>query len=310
MRDKVYAPSTQRARLGLVFLLLFFVILLPASWVIVDQVMYPDIPFTAAEWARVMGNDQEIPTWTPEFGELLQLVRALTNPISGLDADGRAALQRNPFIGGPTSERLRGLRVQLAELRARQAVDGRQYGIEYQAARERARVREEAPRLQAHLDYQSGAYAHRDLPSWEQAKREIDAGRKESHWMWYVFPSLGTVRPRSRHHTHLILRDEVEARAYIGVELLRSRLEDITYAAAAQLHEGVSARVLFGDNDTDVTKFWECITVFFLLTADHPEWRDLHDACDLALSALHPDREGAARLNERARSAFFPVDRL
>jgi uncharacterized protein (DUF1810 family) len=310
MRDKVYAPSTQRARLGLVFLLLFFVILLPAWWYIIFyQVAYPDIPFNDADWARAMGTDQEIPAWTPEFGELVQLVRALMSPISGLDADGRAALQRNQFIGGPLSARLRGLRVQLADLRARQAVDGRQYGIDYQAARERVQRREETSRLQAHLDYQSGGI-HRDLPSWEQAKREIDAGRKVSHWMWYVFPSLGTVRPRSRNHSHLILRDEGEARAYIGVDLLRSRLEDITTAAAQQLHQRVSARVLFGDSATDVTKFWECITVFFLITADHLEWRDLHDACDYALSALHPDREGAARLNERARSAFFPVDRL
>jgi uncharacterized protein (DUF1810 family) len=36
--------------------------------------------------------------------------------------------------------------------------------------------------LQRFVDAQRGVYA--------QAERELRAGRKESHWMWYIFPQI------------------------------------------------------------------------------------------------------------------------
>lgn len=163
------------------------------------------------------------------------------------------------------------------------------------------------PRLLVHLNYQNGVYGP-EFPTWDQAKREIDSGRKVGHWIWYVFPSLRSVREGSR-YPHLILRDKEEARAYIGVDVLRDRLRKIINAAAVQIYRhGISPTVLFA-TDGDAVKFWECVTVFFLLTSqhqNHPEWERLHKSCQDALYAMWPDKRPEERLNERARAAYFP----
>ena len=143
-------------------------------------------------------------------------------------------------------------------------------------------------RLTTHLRYQNGEMG---TTKWEDAKHEIDSGQKTSHWIWYVFPSLRAVR-RPRQHPELILRDLDEVRAYADVEWLRSRLRTIISAATVQ----IAARetrpdVLFGGH-VDAEKFWECVTVFFLVTANWRRgrrvWKELHEACAQALEAMRP----------------------
>jgi len=64
------------------------------------------------------------------------------------------------------------------------------------------------------------------------ALAEIRAGRKRSHWMWYVFPQLGGLGSSPTAERYAI-RGLDEARAYLAEPTLRARLEEISGALLA-----------------------------------------------------------------------------
>jgi uncharacterized protein (DUF1810 family) len=57
-----------------------------------------------------------------------------------------------------------------------------------------------SPVLSRILSCQSGRWndSSAPCPTFEQALREITAGRKTSHWMWYIWPSLTGIRTTSK----------------------------------------------------------------------------------------------------------------
>ncbi len=66
----------------------------------------------------------------------------------------------------------------------------------------------------------------RDYPN---ALSEIKIGRKQSHWMWYIFPQiagLGTTEISN----YYSIQDIEEAKAYMEEPLLRSHLLEISEA--------------------------------------------------------------------------------
>ena len=65
--------------------------------------------------------------------------------------------------------------------------------------------------------------------SWTAALSELRAGRKTSHWMWYIFPQIAGLgqSPTARHYA---LRDVAEAKAYLADPLLGPRLIDASKA--------------------------------------------------------------------------------
>ena len=65
--------------------------------------------------------------------------------------------------------------------------------------------------------------------TYEQALREIRAGRKASHWMWFVFPQLAGLG-RSDMARRYALSGPEEARAYLAHPLLGSRLGECARA--------------------------------------------------------------------------------
>lgn len=92
--------------------------------------------------------------------------------------------------------------------------------------------------LQRFLDAQADTYA--------TALAEVRAGRKRSHWMWFIFPQIqGLGRSETARHYAIASRDE--ASAYLAHPLLGSRLREIT--AAALTHPELSATALFGQPD-------------------------------------------------------------
>lgn len=58
---------------------------------------------------------------------------------------------------------------------------------------------------------------------YEQALAELQAGRKRSHWMWFIFPQHRDLG-RSPTAQYYGLSGVEEARAYLGHELLGPRL--------------------------------------------------------------------------------------
>ena len=64
---------------------------------------------------------------------------------------------------------------------------------------------------------------------YDTALAEIRAGRKTSHWIWYIFPQLGELgfSPTAKFYG---IADLDEARAYLANNLLRTRLLEISQA--------------------------------------------------------------------------------
>ena len=81
---------------------------------------------------------------------------------------------------------------------------------------------------------------------YEQALREIRAGRKRSHWMWYIFPQIQGLGFSSTAQYYAI-RDLQEAKAYLAHPILGPRLREIS-SVLLEL-EGLSAHEIFGFPD-------------------------------------------------------------
>ena len=58
------------------------------------------------------------------------------------------------------------------------------------------------------------------------AEAELKNGRKESHWMWYIFPQLKELGYSSTAKYYGLTKDE--AKAYLKDEILKSRLIEIS----------------------------------------------------------------------------------
>ncbi|NOJ58614.1 DUF1810 domain-containing protein [Arthrobacter sp. 260] len=92
---------------------------------------------------------------------------------------------------------------------------------------------------------------------YERAMEELAAGRKESHWMWFVFPQLAGLG-RSPTAQRYAVMSIAEARAYLGHPVLGPRL---VAAAQRQLSlSGTSAQRIFGS--VDAQKLRSSMTLF------------------------------------------------
>ena len=97
----------------------------------------------------------------------------------------------------------------------------------------------------------------------DTALAELKAGRKRSHWMWFVFPQLrGLGRSDMAVRYGIVSLDE--ARAYLAHPVLGPRLEECTRAvveaAAHSLHE------IFGSPDD--MKFHSSMALFAMADGD------------------------------------------
>jgi len=82
----------------------------------------------------------------------------------------------------------------------------------------------------------------------EQALAELRAGRKQSHWMWFIFPQHRDLG-RSPTAKYYGLSGEEEARAYLAHPVLGPRLHDCFAAVRPHLAAGRSAAAIMGEVD-------------------------------------------------------------
>ena len=96
------------------------------------------------------------------------------------------------------------------------------------------------------------------------AMKEIQAGKKQSHWMWYIFPQLRGLGTSSMAHIYGISGLD-EARAYLEHPWLSGRL----YELCSELlkHTNKSAYEIFGD--IDEMKLKSSMTLFALTSEDY-----------------------------------------
>ena len=105
--------------------------------------------------------------------------------------------------------------------------------------------------------YDLGRFLQAQEDDYEQALSEIKAGRKRTHWMWYIFPQLDGLAFSST-SKHYAIQGLDEARAYLAHPVLGPRL--IEGAEAALRVEGRSATAIFGSPDD--LKLRSCATLF------------------------------------------------
>ena len=94
-------------------------------------------------------------------------------------------------------------------------------------------------------------------PVFETALAELQAGRKRSHWMWFIFPQLrGLGQSQTARFYGIASREE--ARAYLDHPVLGARLDRCTRAVLAA--EAPSLHAIFGSPDD--LKFRSSMTLF------------------------------------------------
>lgn len=98
--------------------------------------------------------------------------------------------------------------------------------------------------------------------AYETALREIRGGRKESHWIWFIWPQYRGLG-RSAVAQHYEIQSREEAEAYRKDPVLGSRLMEIT-AELLKL-EGPIEDILGYPDDLKVRS---CMTLFWLVTGE------------------------------------------
>lgn len=117
-----------------------------------------------------------------------------------------------------------------------------------------------------------GRFVHAQEGVHDTALAELRAGRKTSHWMWFVFPQLAGLG-RSATAQHYSLDGVAEARAYLDHPVLGPRLlqaTDVVATAPAR-----SADDLLGG--IDALKLRSSMTLFAHAAADPDPFRAVLD---------------------------------
>lgn len=99
--------------------------------------------------------------------------------------------------------------------------------------------------------------------NYQHALEEVRAGKKQSHWIWYIFPQMRSLG-RSYFAQMYGIRDREEAEEYLNHEILGKRLREITFALLE--HDKYSAEDIFGD--LDAMKVRSCMTLFDIISPD------------------------------------------
>lgn len=112
-------------------------------------------------------------------------------------------------------------------------------------------------------DHDLNRFVSAQAPVYAQALAELRAGRKTSHWMWFIFPQLSDLG-RSARAQYYGISGLAEARAYLDHPLLGERLRACTRIVidtqASSLHQ------IFGTPDD--LKFCSSMTLFSRAAGD------------------------------------------
>ena len=100
--------------------------------------------------------------------------------------------------------------------------------------------------------------------TYQNAVKEIRNGKKESHWMWYIFPQMIGLGKSEKSKFYGLTREE--AKEYMEHPILSKRLIEATEAV---LNNPKPAYEIFG---YDVIKFRSCM-LLFASVSDEPVFK-------------------------------------
>ena len=105
---------------------------------------------------------------------------------------------------------------------------------------------------------------------YDVALRELQDGKKQSHWMWYIFPQLrGLARSRKSFVFGIVNMDY--AKAYLSHPVLGPRL--IACCQALLVHKDKKIADIMGE--TDRKKLQSCATLFSLVSEENSVFHQL-----------------------------------
>lgn len=107
---------------------------------------------------------------------------------------------------------------------------------------------------------------------YEIALSELRNGRKESHWIWYIFPQITGLGSSSMAQDYAI-RSRAEAKAYLTHEVLGGRLIDC--ASALLPHKNKSIREIM--DSPDDLKLKSSMTLFSTISPETKVFRQIID---------------------------------
>jgi uncharacterized protein (DUF1810 family) len=119
--------------------------------------------------------------------------------------------------------------------------------------------------LKRFLTAQAGDY--------ECALQELQRGRKESHWIWYIFPQVAGLGHSSMAQKYGI-QSRNEAVAYLGHAVLSARLHECCEAILK--HQGKPIQDIMGFPDD--LKLRSSMTLFAMISAQHSVFHKVLDA--------------------------------
>ncbi|KIF83148.1 DUF1810 domain-containing protein [Noviherbaspirillum autotrophicum] len=138
-----------------------------------------------------------------------------------------------------------------------------------------------------HDQYHLQRFVDAQQPVYATVCAELRAGRKRSHWMWFIFPQIAGLG-HSAMAQRFALSSLEEARAYLAHPLLGARLRECS-GIVASLEER-SAEDIFGYPDD--LKFRSSMTLF----AQADDGASVFDACLRKYFGGEPDRATLDRL--------------
>ena len=103
----------------------------------------------------------------------------------------------------------------------------------------------------------------------EQVLSELRAGRKQGHWMWFIFPQLKGLG-HSAMANHYGIASKEEAEAYLNHPVLGPRLIESTQLVNAVAGRSIDAILGYPDN----LKFRSSITLFALVAPENSLFRE------------------------------------
>jgi len=130
-------------------------------------------------------------------------------------------------------------------------------------------------------------FVEAQAPVYDQVRRELEAGRKQSHWMWFVFPQIKGLG-QSATSIRFAIGSIDEARTYLTHAVLGPRLKECSRLTLDV--EGRTTREIFGP--VDEMKFCSSMTLF----AKAAQEEDVFQRCLDKYFAGEPDPATLARI--------------
>ena len=105
-------------------------------------------------------------------------------------------------------------------------------------------------------------------PVYDDVRTELAVGRKQSHWMWFVFPQLKELG-HSQTARHFGIDGRAEARDYWAHPVLGARLRECIDLMLAVPGDRSAHAVLGSPDDL---KFCSCLTLFEAVAPEDPRF--------------------------------------